>query len=103
MFSAGTADPASIAQAEQVPATVPEVAGVDLVLMRRVGHLLRAEVSIRAAEHLAFTEVGEVADRAFSAKDWRTNGLGRQGARPRGQTLHDTPLQNNVILVKGNG
>jgi hypothetical protein len=56
MFSAGTADPASIAQAEQVLVTVPEVTGVDLVRMRRVGHLLRAEVSIRAAEGVRLVE-----------------------------------------------
>lgn len=103
MFSAGTVDPALIAPAERVLATVPEVAGVDLARMRRVGHLLRAEVSIRAADHLAFAGAHEVSGKAFGAKGRRTNGLGRQGTHSRGQTLHDAPLQNIVIPVKGNG
>jgi hypothetical protein len=39
---------------------------------------------------------------------WRASGTttpGRreQGVHPRGQALHDAPLQNIVILVKGNG
>ncbi|TMR17364.1 cation transporter [Nonomuraea turkmeniaca] len=60
-------DPALISRAEEVLSSVPEVAAVDNIRMRWVGHRLRSEVSIRATESLSFSEAHHVAHHARKA------------------------------------
>lgn len=60
-------DPALIGRAEQVLHAVPGVTGIDQLRMRWVGHRLRAEVAVRAAADLTFSQAHDVADEAKAA------------------------------------